>query len=1004
MKTVSLTKRFSLGGLAVGLGLLCLASTLQAVPYASGVVRNGNTVTFILNHDAEGLVVLRDGGNPVYPGTAAGELSFDMTGYTSYQIIVTGNTAVGWAQYVPDGNDRNIEYPFGVSINKNPASPNFGKVYVSSARVGTTALGRVCGDGIYLLRADGVEIDFKDGGRTWIGDSAPYRSTIGPDDHLYVADLSNHVVFEFNDDLSAVTQLIDGSNRTYGPAGAANNADQYVHSVWVTGTQAGGDRKIYLVNGNYYDVARKGLIMYDLGSNATATPDDKGTQLIGPQFYTYYPYDVAQDSEGNWYLNQYRASTGQAPAIDKFNGSIIPNQTPIWSTGRDYTYTWGLDIYEPGKLAAVGQASGGKVYIFSMNTGEFLESFTAGSAPRELAFDAAGNIVTVDNAVEFVRFWSPGGYTIAITSWDGTKAAFELVKAANEVSVTATTPEAAEAGPVNGVFTITRAGLASEPLTVNYTLSGTAVNGEDYVQLSGTAVIPANANSVDVVVTPIDDAIPELPETVILTLAASDDYGIMPPSSATVVILDNETPELRVVSLSTNVYERLSGDYATLVIQRYGDTNLFLQVDESNLTFSGTAVKDVDYQVDPYYAAFPLYLEPGAVSARVQIIYPLDNDVVDGARTVTVGMQAGSGFTAATNTVTTTIVDDEWGPETVVFRETFDTPASANNWTVFFADTNAVSPVMDGTVEFGQDYSWFGIPPAPGATDTYGLYLQANKDGVPAAAAINVYPKGKVFSGNYALRFDMYMIVGQAATTEYTLFGINHSGTKTNWFRNSAGGVPAGWTFDGLFYGVESDAAALGDYVLYSAPTTAGNNPTPLTPGRNASTLAQVFKAPPFAYAGAPANGNAPESPSWVDVEVSQINGVVTLRMNKVVIFSYTNATPYTSGNIMLGYTDAYDSIGSPFAGVVFDNVRVVQFPATSRPAITGIVVTGGNVEITFTGETSDAAGAFGLQAAGTVTGAYGDVTATITVVSPGVFKAVRAVAGSEQYYRIKRL
>ena len=161
----------------------------------------------------------------------------------------------------------------------------------------------------------------------------------------------------------------------------------------------------------------------------------------------------------------------------------------------------------------------------------------------------------------------------------------------------------------------------------------------------------------------------------------------------------------------------------------------------------------------------------------------------------------------------------------------------------------------------------------------------------------------------------MYMIVGQAATTEYTLFGINHSGTKTNWFRNSAGGVPAGWTFDGLFYGVESDAAALGDYVLYSAPTTAGNNPTPLTPGRNASTLAQVFKAPPFAYAGAPANANAAASPSWVDVEVSQINGVVTLRMNKVVIFSYTNATPYTSGNIMLGYTDAYDSIGSPFAG-----------------------------------------------------------------------------------------
>ncbi|OQB94411.1 MAG: hypothetical protein BWX84_00193 [Verrucomicrobia bacterium ADurb.Bin118] len=1004
MKTVSLTKRFALGGVAAVLGLLCLVSTVQAVPYASGVVRNGNTVTFILNQDAEGLVVLRDGGNPVYPGTTAGELSFDMTGYTSYQIIVTGNTAAAWTKYIPNGYDRSFYIPLGVSIDKNPASPNFGKVYVSNAGPGTTTGGgnfqRNTPRGIYVLRADGVDTgEFGDGGVAWGGTLGPNKSCIGPDGHLYIADTSADLCYEIDpNDLSTAVQLIDASNKT---------DQQYVNSIWVTGTQAGGDRKIYLVNGRYTD-PRVGLIEYDLGANAAVPANEVGVQVVtGVPLASYYGKDVSRDSNGDWYLSTYRSEPNQAPPIIKFDGTgeyPLDNHV-IWSASRDYAGSPdGIDINEDARIVAYTAYNDGMVRIFSMATGEFIESFQAGSRGRDLAFDAAGNLVVVDNSQEQAHFWSPGGFTTAITSWDGTKAAFELVKAANEVSVTATTPEAAEAGPVNGVFTITRFGSTSEPLTVNYTLSGMAVNGEDYVQLPGTVVIPANASSVDVVVTPIDDAIPELPETVILTLDISDGYGITPPSSATVVILDNETPELRVVSLSTNVYERLSGDYATLVIQRYGDTNLFLQVDEANLTFSGTAVKDVDYQVDPYYAAFPLYLEPGAVSARVQIIYPLDNDVVDGARTVTVGMQAGSGFTAATNTVTTTIVDDEWGPETVVFRETFDTPASANNWTVFFADTNAVSPVMDGTVEFGQDYSWFGIPPAPGATDTYGLYLQANKDGVPAAAAINVYPKGKVFSGNYALRFDMYMIVGQAATTEYTLFGINHSGTKTNWFRNSAGGVPAGWTFDGLFYGVESDAAALGDYVLYSAPTTAGNNPTPLTPGRNASTLAQVFKAPPFAYAGAPANANAAASPSWVDVEVSQINGVVTLRMNKVVIFSYTNATPYTSGNIMLGYTDAYDSIGSPFAGVVFDNVRVVQFPATSRPAITGIVVTGGNVEITFTGETSDAAGAFGLQAAGTVTGAYGDVTATITVVSPGVFKAVRAVAGSEQYYRIKRL
>ena len=47
---------------------------------------------------------------------------------------------------------------------------------------------------------------------------------------------------------------------------------------------------------------------------------------------------------------------------------------------------------------------------------------------------------------------------------------------------------------------------------------------------------------------------------------------------------------------------------------------------------------------------------------------------------------------------------------------------------------------------------------------------------------------------------------------------------------------------------------ALGDYVLYSAPTV-NNNPTALA-SRNASTLTDVFKEPPFGYAGAPANAD----------------------------------------------------------------------------------------------------------------------------------------------------
>jgi hypothetical protein len=243
MKTTSLLR--TLRGLVLALAVTALSSQVaRAVPYASGVTKNGNTVTFVLNQDAQGLVVLRNGGNPVYPGTTAGTLSFDMTGYTSYQIIVTGNTAKAWSQYVPDGADRNFEYAFGVSINNNPASSEFGKAYVSQSRDGTTGAGRFTKSGIYVVRADGVALGFATGGVDWTaaGSSSPFKSTIGPDNHLYVSDFSNDRAYEFNDDLSVATRVIDDSNKT-NTLGAANSG-QYVESIWVEGTQAAGNRVI----------------------------------------------------------------------------------------------------------------------------------------------------------------------------------------------------------------------------------------------------------------------------------------------------------------------------------------------------------------------------------------------------------------------------------------------------------------------------------------------------------------------------------------------------------------------------------------------------------------------------------------------------------------------------------------------------------------------------------------------------------------------------------------
>ena len=1006
-------------GLVLALAVTALSSYVaRAVPYASQVTKSGNTVTFVLNQSAQGLVVLRDGANPVYPGTTAGPLSFDMTGHTTWSIIVTGSTTVGWSQYIPDATDRNFWYPSSASINKNPASTNFGKVYILNNwnGSGSTGAGRYTPDGIYVLRADGVSISGTNtGGLQWTSDgtsySRPYKSCIGPDDHLYVTSFYDDLAFEFNDDLSVATQLIDDSNKTN--ILGASNSGQYVESLWVTGTRAGGDRVLYTVDSNYYDTARHGLIAYTLGANATATPGDLGTQVIGPTVFPYYPRDVARDKNGFWYMSNYRATAGQAPAIQKFDGSQAwPINTSVWDTGNTYLYTLGLALNETDGTVAVGSVSGaGPVDIFDMNTGAFIEEFRAGNNVRRLAYDIAGNLVTVDNSTEYVRFWSRGGFTTATTKSDGT---FSLTKPAVNVSVTVS-PDTTSMDLTQppSVFTLARdAGLAG-PLAVGYTLTGTATNGAQYQLLSKTVTFQPGDATTNIVVRAIPYSPAGPTRSVILIITTSNTYQPMAPFTATAWIIDTNKPAIHVAARDASFYER-TNDFGRFTLTRWGDTNVSLS--PVNVTYGGTAAVGTQFYAETPSTNF------NAGDENVDVfVYPVHDGVVTGPVTVTATVAPATDGSYVVGTPATsgaiTRVDSDDPPETVIWSDNLRTDTSAN-WTKLFATTNGAPD--DETVDWAYDYSGILVPPAPHSElsgDTHGLHMTVNKNDTQlAAAALNFYPNGQSFSGNYALRFDMYLIENDAAsTTEYALFGLNHSGTKTNWFRNSTAGFngvdPGGWSFDGVFYDVESDGSGLGDYVGYSSPTTANNNPTaipagPANPGQNASALTGVFKTPPWTPGagggGAAANVYGSSTPIWADVELRQVNGVIYWSINHTLIFAYTNTTSYQSGNIMLGYEDGYDSIGSSGGSVIYANARVISL---ANPRITSPAVNAGSITITFLANSGDVPAQFTLQQSSpSVIGAYADTTSTITSLGGGSFKAVKTLGANPTFYRLRRI
>ena len=107
------------------------------------------------------------------------------------------------------------------------------------------------------------------------------------------------------------------------------------------------------------------------------------------------------------------------------------------------------------------------------------------------------------------------------------------------ISVIPVVPLASESG-TQGSFKILRTPVDSRALTVNYRLAGSATAGQDYVALTGTAVIPAGASSVRIQVVPIDDANFEGRERVTLVVLPSAKYRRNASSAGTVVIEDDE--------------------------------------------------------------------------------------------------------------------------------------------------------------------------------------------------------------------------------------------------------------------------------------------------------------------------------------------------------------------------------------------------------------------------------------------------------------------------------
>ncbi len=138
------------------------------------------------------------------------------------------------------------------------------------------------------------------------------------------------------------------------------------------------------------------------------------------------------------------------------------------------------------------------------------------------------------------------------------------------VHLVATRPTTSEPSPLiriaPGLFTVTRKGDASQPVTIRYAVGGTAKNGVDYEYLDGDLTLGAGETSGEILVGPIDDEEVEGDESVELRLLPDPAYQVGDAAAARIAIFDTSEPKDPVATLKFTKPESGAGYLAPVDI------------------------------------------------------------------------------------------------------------------------------------------------------------------------------------------------------------------------------------------------------------------------------------------------------------------------------------------------------------------------------------------------------------------------------------------------------
>ncbi|MBD2550602.1 type I secretion C-terminal target domain-containing protein [Microcystis elabens FACHB-917] len=238
---------------------------------------------------------------------------------------------------------------------------------------------------------------------------------------------------------------------------------------------------------------------------------------------------------------------------------------------------------------ANGTATAGSDYVAT--SGTLIFTGNAGET-QTVSVTINGDIIFEPDESFFLNLSAPtNGVTLADSQGLGTilnddAAPLPLISlAVAPASVT-------EDGATNLIYTFNRTGDTTNPLTVNYSIAGTATNGNDYGLIGTSVTFAAGSATATVTVDPTGDSILEPDETVSLTLSADPAYliGTAGPVTGTITNDDAAAFSINDVSiLEGNAGTSLAVFTVTLSTAVAGGASV------SFATANGTATAGSDY-------------------------------------------------------------------------------------------------------------------------------------------------------------------------------------------------------------------------------------------------------------------------------------------------------------------------------------------------------------------------------------------------------------------------